>query len=126
MFAEPTSAPPRLVALATATPKITLRQADVTERAARHFARNPAAFEWLAPIYRNAEIDTRHSCVEPDWYLQDHSFSERNGLFLTHAVDLLADAAAKALDEAGLEAADIDAIVAVSTTGVATPRWTRG
>ena len=68
MFADPTSAAPRLVSLATATPKITLRQAEVTEQAARHFARNPAAFDWLAPIYRNAEIDTRHSCVEPDWY----------------------------------------------------------
>jgi alkylresorcinol/alkylpyrone synthase len=121
MFADPTSAAPRLVSLATATPKITLRQAEVTEQAARHFARNPAAFDWLAPIYRNAEIDTRHSCVEPDWYLQDHGFDERNDLFLRHAVDLLAEAAAKALDQAGLEAHDIDAIVAVSTTGIATP-----
>lgn len=112
---------PRLASLATATPSITLTQADVTARAAEHFAKTPAAFEWIAPIYRNAEIDTRHSCVPTEWYLSDHSFRERNDLFLAHAVDLLAQAAQRALDEAGLDAADIDAIVAVSTTGIATP-----
>lgn len=121
MFDDPTPASPRLVSLATAVPPVTLAQSEVTARAAEHFARTPAAYEWLAPIYRNAEIDTRHSCVPTEWYLEDHSFSERNDLFLEHAVDLLAEAAAKALDAAGLGADQIDAIVAVSTTGVATP-----
>jgi alkylresorcinol/alkylpyrone synthase len=112
---------PRLVSLATATPPHTLSQAEVTARAADLFAKTPAAFEWLAPIYRNAAIETRHSCVPTDWYLQDHSFGERNDLFLEHAVNLLAEAAARALDEAGLEAGEIDTIVVVSTTGIATP-----
>ncbi|MDR3513823.1 MAG: 3-oxoacyl-[acyl-carrier-protein] synthase III C-terminal domain-containing protein [Caulobacteraceae bacterium] len=121
MFDDPTSAQPRLVSLATAVPPIVMAQAEVTKRAGEHFARTPAAYEWLAPIYRNAEIDTRHSCVPTDWYLKDHSFAERNDLFLKHAVDLLAEAAAKALDQAGLDADQIDTIVVVSTTGIATP-----
>jgi alkylresorcinol/alkylpyrone synthase len=114
-------ATPRLVSLATATPPVTLTQTEVAKRAGDLFAKTPAAFEWLAPIYRNAAIDTRHSCVPPEWYLEDHSFSERNDLFLEHAVKLLTEAAAKALDEAGLDASEIDTIVAVSTTGIATP-----
>jgi alkylresorcinol/alkylpyrone synthase len=112
---------PRLVSLATAVPPIDLPQAEVTRRAAELFGVSSSAYEWLAPIYNNAEINNRHSCVPFDWYLEDHTFAERNNAFLGGATALLADAAAAALDAAGLEAGDIDAIVTVSTTGVATP-----
>jgi alkylresorcinol/alkylpyrone synthase len=116
-----TGGAPRLVSLATAAPPITLRQADVTARAAEHFASSPGAFDWIAPIYRNAEIDTRHSCVPTEWYLEDHGFGERNDLFLAHAETLLEEAARRALDEAGLDPGEIDSIVTVCTTGIATP-----
>ena len=112
---------PRLVSLATAVPPIDLEQEGVTRRAAELFGVTSSAYEWLAPIYRNADIDNRHSCVPFEWYLQDHSFGERNQTFIDNAVALLEEAAAKALDEAGLTAADIDSIVTVCTTGIATP-----
>ena len=85
------------------------------------FATTPGGFARLAPIYLNARIETRHSCVPIDWYLSPHSFSERNDLFLDNAVSLLAEAAGKALDRAGLTADQIDTIVVVCTTGIATP-----
>ncbi|CAN5263180.1 type III polyketide synthase [soil metagenome] len=113
--------PPRLVALATATPAFDLSQAEVAANGADLFSTTHGGFERLAPIYRNAEIDNRHSCVPIDWYLQPHSFSERNDLFLENAVALAAEAATKALADANLTAGDIDAIVAVCSTGVATP-----
>jgi alkylresorcinol/alkylpyrone synthase len=112
---------PRLVALATAHPPFDLPQAEVARHGADLFATTHGGFERLAPIYRNAEIESRHSCVPIDWYLAPHSFGERNDIFLENAVALLKDAALKALDEAGLVAADIDAIVSVCSTGVATP-----
>ena len=56
-----------------------------------------------------------------DWYLARHSFGERNDLFLKCAVELLAEVAARALADAGLDADQIDAIVTVCSTGVATP-----
>jgi len=85
------------------------------------FATTHGGFARLAPIYRNAMIETRHSCVPIEWYLKPHSFSERNDLFLENGVKVLADAAGKALDQAGLEPQDIDVIVVVCTTGIATP-----
>src|ERR1700709_1344879 len=84
---------PRLVSLTTATPKVLIGQDEVTARAAQHFAAHPDMFEWIAPIYRNAGIDSRASCVPTAWYLEDHSFTERNDLFLEHAVSLLEEAA---------------------------------
>jgi alkylresorcinol/alkylpyrone synthase len=112
---------PRLVSLATAAPAYDLPQEEVARHAAEMFSTTPGGFDHLAPIYRNAEIEHRHSSVPIDWYLAKHSFAERNDLFLKTAVEVLADAAAKALAQAGLEPADIDAIVTVCSTGVATP-----
>src|SRR5436190_9098627 len=102
---------PRLVALATAHPRHVLPQDDVARRGADLFATTHGGFEKLAPVYRNAEIDTRHSCVPIDWYLAPHTFGERNDLFLENGVALLREAAKRALDDAGLTPGDIDVIV---------------
>lgn len=115
------SLPVRLVSLATAWPEHDLPQDQVAVRAAQMFATTPGGFRRLEPIYANARIDNRHSCVPIDWYLQPHSFSERNDLFLENAVALLAGAAQGALDQAGLSADQIDTIVCVCSTGIATP-----
>ena len=112
---------PRLVALATAVPPHDLPQEEVALHAAEMFSATPGGFDHLAPIYRNAEIDHRHSSVPIDWYLAKHTFGERNDLFLESAVDLIAQAADRALAQAGLEPEDIDAIVTICSTGVATP-----
>lgn len=112
---------PRLASLALAWPPHVLRQADVAANGAEMFATTHGGFERLAPIYENARIETRHSCVPIEWYLTPHSFSERNDLFLENAVTVLAEAAGRALDQAGLKAEEIDAIVVVCTTGIATP-----
>jgi alkylresorcinol/alkylpyrone synthase len=112
---------PRLAALATAWPPFILRQEDVAANGAELFATTHGGFKRLEPIYRNALIETRHSCVPIEWYLQPHSFAERNQLFLDNAVALMADSACKALEQAGLGADQIDCIVTVCSTGIATP-----
>ena len=112
---------PRLVSLATAVPPFDLPQDEVAERAATVFAPTPGGFHRLAPIYVNALIERRQACVPMEWFLEEHGFRERNALFLHHATELLVEAAGRALDEAGLEPGDIDTIVAVCTSGIATP-----
>ncbi len=88
---------PRLVALATAVPPFDLPQDVVAARAATVFAPVEGGFHRLAPIYLNALIERRHACVPLDWFVEEHGFRERNALFLHHATELLAEAAAKAL-----------------------------
>lgn len=112
---------PRLLSLATAWPPHVLNQADVASGAGRLFARVEKGFERFAPVYMNAAIETRHSSVPIDWYLEPHGFAERNATYLESAVTVLQEAAGKALAEAGLAPADIDAIVTVSSSGIATP-----
>jgi alkylresorcinol/alkylpyrone synthase len=111
---------PRLVSLSTAVPPYDLHQDEVVEVAAETFRSRSGGFP-LEAVFRNSEIEVRHSCVPVDWYREEHSFEERNDLFLKNAVDLLEEAAEGALGEAGLEPGDVDALVTVCSTGIATP-----
>jgi len=110
-----------LLALATAVPAYLLKQADVARFGAELFGTSFKDFERLEPVYGNAAIDSRYSCVPLDWYGETHGFKERNALYMENALNLLEQAANRALDQAGLEVEDIDAVVAVSSSGIATP-----
>jgi len=112
---------PRLRALATAVPRHVLHQKDVETLGRQIFAGRAEAFERLRPIYANAGIETRYSCVDLEWYLQEHSWRERNELYVENARVLMRQAAEECLERAGLATCDIDGIATVSTTGIATP-----
>jgi len=116
-----TAMPPRIGAVATAVPPHRLGQQEIAARAAALFDGRVADFARYRTAYANAAIATRHSCVPAEWYAAPHSFAERNDLFIEHATGLLAEAADATLARAGLRHADIDMLVVVSTTGVATP-----
>jgi len=112
---------PRLMTLATAVPDHVLRQDDVREMAQRHEVADRSIIERLLPVYENAGIETRYSCVPVDWFTRDHSWPDRNRVFVENAVALLERAATDCLTQSRISAGDIDAIVIASTTGIATP-----
>ena len=112
---------PRIASLATAVPENVLHQEDVARDAAELFAPHIPGFERFAPVYRNAAIETRYSCVPIDWYRESHGFAARNALYVQNAVTLLDRVARQTVADAGLRLADVDGIVVASTTGVATP-----
>ncbi|MFC3070133.1 type III polyketide synthase [Phenylobacterium soli] len=115
------SPPVRLLSLATASPPHELPQDTVTEAARAVFGPRMPIFERLAPVFANAGIRTRQSVMPMDWYLQPRGWPERTEAYLAGGVALFAEAAEAALAEAGLRGADVDAIVTVSSTGIATP-----
>src|SRR5438477_9333551 len=112
---------PRLLALATAVPPYALHQSDVRARAQHLFSGAGDELARLLPIFANAEIETRYSCVPIEWYDAPVGWKVRNRIYLDSAVALLEQVARTCLSEAKLSADAIDAIVVVSTTGIATP-----
>ena len=64
---------------------------------------------------------TRINVRAAGWYETDHSFAERNRLYLDNALALLEHAARIVFDRAGLDPREVDGIVVASTTGIATP-----
>jgi alkylresorcinol/alkylpyrone synthase len=117
-----TSAIPRLLSLATAVPPHALGQPEVALRARHLFAASTGTdLDRLMPVFARAGIERRYSSVPLEWYERAHGWAERNALYLEHAVSLLEQAAADALALAEMRPEAVDAIVVVSTTGVATP-----
>jgi alkylresorcinol/alkylpyrone synthase len=110
----------RLLSLATAVPPYILLQSDVRGRVNRLFDLS-AGIDRLLPVFDNAGIDRRHSCVPIDWYEQPHGWTERNALYVENALNLMENVALECVAKAGLALDDIDALIVVSTTGIATP-----
>jgi alkylresorcinol/alkylpyrone synthase len=111
---------PRLLGIATAVPPYPLDQNDVVERVKLLFEPSPD-LDRLLPVFLNTGIHRRYSCVPIEWYDRAHGWPERNRIYLDSALDLLESATQRALCRTGHHKNDIDSIVVVSTTGIATP-----
>src|SRR3954451_22828201 len=116
----PMFALPRLLGVATAVPPFLLDQSDVVERVKLLFGRSPD-LDRLLPVFLNTGIERRYSCVPIEWYDRAHGWPERTRIYLDSALDLLEAATQQVLRLAGRQKDDIDSIVVVSTTGIATP-----
>jgi len=113
--------PVGLYALATASPPHELRQDDVVEAARVLFRDRFPNFERMAPVFQTAGIRTRQSVMPIEWFFEPRGWPERTQAYTEGALDLFQRAAQGALDEAGLTGAEVDVIVTVSSTGIATP-----
>lgn len=113
--------PVALLSLATASPPFSLAQKDVEQVARDLFSDRFPEFERMAPVFTTAGVRTRQVVRPLEWYLQPRGWPERSEVYLEAAVDLFVAAATQALDEAGLKGREVDAIVTVSSTGIATP-----
>ena len=111
----------KLVSLATAVPPYVLSQSDVAAAADQCFGRRYDEFERVAQVFKSSGIRRRHAVRPLDWYLTPLGWPERASAYLEGACQLFVDAANRALDAAELDPAQVDTIVTISSTGVATP-----
>ncbi len=85
------------------------------------FRGRSALFDRLAGVFDNALIDQRQTVAPIDWYRAEHGWAERNALYVSASEAMFADVASKAMAAAGVRPDQIDGLVFVSTTGIATP-----
>ena len=114
----------RLNSLASGHAPHRYRQEELVPLGYEFFSHSFANFDRMARVYANAGIDSRQISMPLDWYRQPRTFSERNDVYIECSLSILEEVAARCLDQAGLEPGEVGGLVVVSSTGLATPRWT--
>lgn len=109
----------RLIGLATSTPAYPLTQAQVKARWEKEFGETTDP-ELLA-VFDHAGVETRYFAFPPEYYLADHPFGRRNQDYIQVAARLAEEATSRCLDRAGRKPEEVDHLLLVTTTGLATP-----
>src|SRR6267142_1775104 len=110
-----------LVSLATSIPPYQFHQKQILQAAHDLLADRYPQFETLSSLFANTGIRHRYGVKPIEWYLERRGWPERIQAFLEGAESLFVDVARKALARADLAAGDIDTVVTVCSTGIATP-----
>ncbi|MCC7033865.1 MAG: hypothetical protein IT179_13660 [Acidobacteria bacterium] len=111
---------PHILSVATAAPPHRIDQATIRREFSRLCAGIPHV-ERLMPVFDRSGVEARRLIHQPEWYLQERSWDDRNREYQDRALELAERAARDSLNQAGVTADQIDHIYFVSTTGLATP-----
>jgi len=115
-------APPvNVLSIATAVPPHQLDQRAVADAARQVYARIFTRFPKLAEVFTNAGIERRYSVRPLEWLSKPHDLAERTKAYVESASELFVRTSRTALDRAGIHAREVDVVVTVSSTGIATP-----
>lgn len=110
-----------LLSVATAVPPHRIDQKEAAAGARLVFADRYDDFERMVQVFETSGIRCRYAARPLEWFGQPLGWQERNAAYLDAACNLFVDSATAALARAGLKGADIDTVVTVSSTGIATP-----
>lgn len=112
---------PYIAAVGKAVPPHVITQRESQELSRSLFRQAFPDIDRYLGIFANTGIQKRHFCVPPEWFAADHSFADKNRLYIEAACQLGAEAIQTCLQQAGLTPQEVDALIFVSSTGIATP-----
>jgi alkylresorcinol/alkylpyrone synthase len=112
---------PRILAVGTALPEFRFEQADVRALIKGLFNDGFRDFDRLLAVFDNGHVQARYLSAPLEWFKTNHTWVERNEIYIKTATDLGERAARIALERSGVKPQEFGAIFFVSTTGLATP-----
>jgi alkylresorcinol/alkylpyrone synthase len=121
--AQPAATPPHaaIAGVSVALPEHYYDQQTLLDAFKRVWGPRIRGTTRLEQFHQAVQVDGRHLALSMEETARLSTFTEANDAYIRCAVDLGARAVADALAEAGLSATDVDHIVFVSVTGIATP-----
>lgn len=117
---------PSILSVASYDLPYELRQNQTMEFARELFSESYQDIERLLKVFANGDIEKRHFSVPMDWFKEEHSLGERNSEYIKSATTYSVKAIEACLSNnlfltRTIHPSEIDAIVFVSSTGMATP-----
>ncbi|MDJ0612135.1 MAG: type III polyketide synthase [Rhizobiaceae bacterium] len=112
-----------LNSVATCTPPHELPQDLVERNARRILGPRFAQFERMSASFKTSGVEKRYSFAPIEWFDDPKDWSDRNSLYLEEGKALFSKTANEALAKAEKLANEIDIVVSVSSTGIATPTF---
>lgn len=117
---------PRILSVGTFDPPHILEQSIASIIARERFRDGFADIERLMSVFDNSQITKRHVSVPLKWFLEPHTLQERNDLYIQLATDFGIEAINACLQnetflKEPVACEEVDAIIFISTTGMATP-----
>lgn len=117
---------PKIASVSTYNPPYTLKQVNIEQLTKELFQDKIPQLNRLLKVFENGEIKQRHFSVPLEWHRTEHTFEERNDLYIQLATEYSVKAIESCLQNTQflthpLTPPDIDAIIFVSSTGISTP-----
>ena len=111
----------RLVSVGMAVPPHEISQSEAKLFAKELFSRSFQDIQRLLPLFEHTGIETRRFSRPRSWFEKEHTLAEKNRAYIEMACQLGEEAIQRCLQPCNLDVNDIDHIIYVSTTGMATP-----
>ncbi len=112
---------PKICGVTTAVPPYLVPQSEASQFARHHFGDRMRDLQRMMLVFENAGIQTRYFSRPIEWHIQPHTIAEKNEVYIESATDLCLDASRRLLERFNLSPSDIDYIIYINTTGLATP-----
>lgn len=117
---------PKILSVSEVHPSYSLSQDDTEEFARELFAESFRDIDRLLTVFSNGQIENRNFACDLEWFKGDHSFQEKNDLYIQKAVEYGSEAVEKCLNsrvylKKSIPYEEIDAFFFISTTGLSTP-----
>lgn len=103
-----------------------LTQDVIMEFSREIFGESFKNIERLLQAFKNGQVQTRYLSNDLKWFKEDHTFAERNDMYISQAVQFGVEAVKKCLTnerflKREVAESEIDAFFYISSTGLATP-----
>lgn len=115
-----------IISIGTCLPPYRVEQSEALTLARHIFAEKYSDIERRLQIFLNGQINQRYLSMPLEWYREDHTFVEKNNLYLDKATEWGSEAIKNCLEsprflQKKIDYEEIEAIFFISSTGISTP-----